>query len=325
MMPIALDDAHEKARWAQKHYDELCEEIDAFQQRDEHRITVEIDADAGEYVFHVFDLPETNPDWGLRIGDCLHNARTALDYLMVRLWALITRQDPRDVKDIQFPIYGPDPNNADPDAAIQAARGRFQSAVGELRKEMLFSGYLATIEQLQPFNTHNPSVWGFMTPQSHAPLLPAALDKLSRWDNIDKHRVINAAVLAGGIQFLNPPAPPEFKYAGGGATYATLEEGTEIGRWRFETPLPFAWEPTQKEMKGHFPIEVALDEPIPPKGILMVLPLCLWGVNTVLEIFDPVFSSGQSPLPVTVSVARERTDSPAALATAISSRSANDK
>jgi hypothetical protein len=68
-------------------------------------------------------------------------------------------------------------------------------------------------------------VWGFITPQNRAALLPAALDKLSRWHNIDKHRVIHAAVLAGALQLINPPAPPEFKFSGGGATYATLEDG----------------------------------------------------------------------------------------------------
>lgn len=310
MMTITLADAHEKARWARKHYDDLRAEIDAFQQRDEHRITVDVDVDAGEYVFHIHDLPTPNADWGLCIGDCLHNGRTALDYVMVRLWALITGRDPRDVKGIQFPIYGLDPNNPDPDAALEAARSAFKSTTGKLGQEFAFSGYLATIEQLQPFNALNPSVWGFITPQFRASLLPTALDKLSRWDNIDKHRVIHAAVLAGALQLVNPPAAREFKYAGGGATYATLEDGAEIGRWRFETPLPFEWEPTQEEMKRHFPIEVALDEPIPPKGVLTVLPLCLWGVSRVLEIFDPVFSSGQPPLPVTMSLGRDPDEEP---------------
>jgi hypothetical protein len=302
---ITLDEAHEKTRWARHHYDTLAEEVEPFNQRNDHRITVDIDPDAGEYVFHIFDLPEPDPDWGLRIGDCLHNARTALDYLMVRLWALVTRTPPSEItrKDIQFPIYGPDPANPDIDAAIADARKAFNGHVGEMRKELSFSGYLARIEELQPFNAWNPSVWGAPQIGKPASLLPMALDKLSRWDNMDKHRVIHAAVVSGALQLANPPAPDEFKYLGGSpSSYATLEEGAEIGRWRFETPLPFAWEPTEMDMKRYYAVEVALDEPIPPKGVLTLLPLCLWGADTVLQIFDPVFAAGQPPLPVTVSL-----------------------
>ena len=71
---------------------------------------------------------------------------------MVRLWALVIGQDPSDIdrRDIQFPIYGLDPANPDADAAFAAARGKYESAVGELRKEPNFSGYLARIHELQP-------------------------------------------------------------------------------------------------------------------------------------------------------------------------------
>jgi hypothetical protein len=168
-----LSDAYDKLRWARNHYETLRGQIQPFEQRDSHTITCEVDPDAGEYVFYVHSLEPPDPDWGLWIGDCLHNARTALDYLMVRLVALVRGIPPRDVEDIQFPIYD-DPQ-------------KFASRMGGLKKEPLFSGYLTRIEELQPFHQGNPSIWGLNgnLPLLHA--LPTALQRLSLLDNVDKH------------------------------------------------------------------------------------------------------------------------------------------
>ncbi len=154
-MPLSLDDAWDKLRWAKKHFEVLRGQIEPFEQRDAHRISVEVDVERGEYKFYVSGLEDPDPDWGLLIGDCLHNARTALDYVMVRLWAQTTGQDPRDVGNVQFPIYD------DP--------GEFASKVGRLRKNLPFSGYLARIEELQPFNAFNPSVWGVVRSPARLP------------------------------------------------------------------------------------------------------------------------------------------------------------
>lgn len=290
MAGVSLFEAHEKVRWAWKHYESLWSEIDPLQKRDDHRIVAEVNPDKGEYVFHVFDLPTPNPDWGLLIGDCLHNARAALDYLMVRLYALRTGIEPRGIGTIQFPVYD--------------SLDRFTNSpsVQNFRKRPALSVDLARIEELQPLNAHNPAVWVKGDPLSpggrHAPV-PEALLRLSRLDNIDKHRVIHAALLSGAVQLGRPPFPSEFRLIGEGRTFDSLENGAEIGRWRFETPLPFAWEPPEVDVKRYFPIEVSLDQPLPPKAVLKELPFCLWGVEQVLAIFEPVFTDGQPPLPVT--------------------------
>jgi hypothetical protein len=290
---ISLYEAREKARWAGHHYETLRPEIEAFRGRDDHRITVDIDRDAGQYVFRVFDLPSLDPDWGLRIGDCLHNARTALDYLMVRLYALGTGQDPREIESIQFPVY---------DTRDEFAGSR---SVQKFRKVPTLGGYLARVEELQPLNAENPSIWGFnQWGLANPSLLPMALGRLSTWDNMDKHRVIHAAWLGGAVKLgSNPLAPAGFKCVSESTTYGSLEDGAEIGHWTFETPLPSEWTPTEMQMKRHFPIDVAIDEPTQLiTSVLTVLPLCLWTVNTVLDIFEPVFSEGKPPLPVTVSL-----------------------
>src|ERR1700722_7258377 len=308
-----LDDAFEKLRWATHHFEILRPQIEAFEQRDAHRINVSIDTDAGEYAFSVHDLEEPHPDWGLIIGDCIHNARTALDYTFVRLWAIATGEDPATVqrKDIQFPIYGPDPHNPDGDTAFATARKQFASATGEMRKEAMFSGYLARVEELQPFNQWNRSIWGIPDTGLPRPAgLPSALDRLSRLDNIDKHRVPHAAWTAinvfGGPS-IDTLAPADFKGFGGSTSYAPLKNDAEIATCRFNTPLPQEWHPTEMDMKRCCPLQVAFGEPSPFQGVLEVLPLCLWGVESVLTIFEPVFRTPGSkpPLPVT-SIAEPR-------------------
>ena len=54
-----LDDAWAKLGWAEENYNVLRREIEAVEQRDFHRISVQVDQEAGEYVFYVHDLPET--------------------------------------------------------------------------------------------------------------------------------------------------------------------------------------------------------------------------------------------------------------------------
>jgi hypothetical protein len=286
----SLDDAFDKLRWAKEHFEVLRRQIEPFEQRDAHRVSVTINENTGEYIFHVHDLEAPNADWGLVIGDCLHNARTALDYLVVRLFALVTGQEPRNVEAIQFPIYD------DP--------GKFKSCtpVAEMRKHPPFSGYLARIEELQPFNRGNASIWGVGPhnwPVIHP--LPSALERLSNLDNTDKHRVVHAAWLGAASTGSQPVTlPPGFKIVGGNTYMGPLKEGAEVGRWQFATPLPSEWEPDEMDMKRCFPLEVAFDEPLPSKGVLEVLPFCLWGVEAVLALFSPVFEEpARPPLPVT--------------------------
>jgi hypothetical protein len=144
---IDLADAHEKVQWARHHYETLWPKIDALHKRDDHRITVEVNADTGEYIFRVHDLPTPDPDWGLRIGDCLHNARAALDYLMVRFYAIGTGEDLRNVKTIQFPV-------CDSSGAFAGSR-----TVRDFRACPATRGYLRRVEELQPFKATDAAIW----------------------------------------------------------------------------------------------------------------------------------------------------------------------
>jgi hypothetical protein len=144
-----LDDPWLKLGWAEQNYAVLRPEIEAFERRDSHRVSFDVDRDKGEYVFRVHDLPGLDATWGLRIGDCLHNARCALDYLMVSLVALGTGRRPEDIDNIQFPVW-PTPK-------------QFNSAIAEWKKPeyQMLAGWLARAEELQPYHAGNPSIWGW--------------------------------------------------------------------------------------------------------------------------------------------------------------------
>jgi hypothetical protein len=303
---VDLIDADEKLRWARHHLDVLRPHIESFEKRDSHRISVETDHDAGEYVFYVHDLETPDPDWGLIVGDCIHNARTALDYVVVRLWADVTRTTPRGgtlAFPIRSPRFQPEDSDADIKRAYAAARDTFKKFAAQVAKEPEFSGYLTTIEQLQPFNSPNQSIWGISNRGTvRHPMLPLALDLISRLDDIDKHRVPHATwvtVTARDALLIEGFAPDAFVLESRDRTTNPLKNGAEVARCRFQTPLPSKWQPDEVDMKRCFPLEVAFGEPAPLQRVLEVLPVCLWGVESVMAIFRPVFDEGAPPLPIT--------------------------
>jgi len=282
MANLSLADAWEKLRWSRHHFEILRPQIESFEQAHDYTITVQVQPNTGEYIFNVIGLKPLITDWSMILGDCLHNARTALDYVMVRLVARVERQEPKDVESVTFPIQ------TDPEI--------FRSVTKKFRNDTSFSGYLARIEDLQPFNYLNESVWG-----AHGCGVPIALRRLSSLDNQDKHRIIHATWHGVPLPRVGPTGLPSgFKFLGSQTAVGPLEDNAEVARWTFETPLPSQWEPDQVSMKGYFPLKVCFDEPIAFKAVLEVLPFCLWGVEAVLGIFDPVFTHNHPPLPVTM-------------------------
>jgi hypothetical protein len=294
-----LDDAFDKLRRAKEHFESLRVEVEAFEQRDTHTIRYELEPQAGKYTFRIYDVEEPpSHDWGLIVGDCVHNARTALDYLMVRLLSLVTDTDPLFIEHVTFPIYD-NPKSFPGRGAAEAC------------KDPRFSGYLARIEELQPFNRANPSVWG-SRPDTDGPVvmlyplpvmhsLPLALKRLAKLDTIDKHRIVNTIWTGVRSQIARALSPPKrFTIKDSHSLLGALENGAEVGSMTFATPLPGEWHPDEMDMKQRFPVQVSMnDEDRFARRVLEVVPFCLWGVESVLTIFQPVFDSSQPPLPVT--------------------------
>jgi hypothetical protein len=291
-MRRSLDDARNKLRRANDYFEVLRPQIEAFEGRNTHKIRVEIDAETGKYVFRIDYLEAPDPEWGLILGDCVHNARAALDHIVVHLYALATGGDPLAVEGVGFPIYG--------------KRERFQKWVKGKNLDTVagFSGYLARFEELQPFNKRNPSIWGF----GHGPgvqlLLPELLAFLSRLDNIDKHRGIHPVwncIMNNRRLSTVPPleTPDGFFHIERDRVENSLEDGAVVATYGYRTPLPCLWEPSEVEMQRQFPLHIALTDTPFRQGVLEIIPRCLVAVDSVLKIFGGVFDGPGTPLPVT--------------------------
>jgi hypothetical protein len=281
----SLDSSWAKLRRAERHYTQLREQIEIFEATHDYGIAVDVDAISGKYVFHVHGLKPQDPEWSLIVGDCVHNARCSLDHLVAQLVSIKTGIESRELPDVAFPIY--------------SESGAYKGALANQLKDVL-TGYQARITELQPFNSWDPSIWGADIGKTPSPLA-MALGQLSDLDNIDKHRSIHATWHR--IEFAAAPLPkfPDgFKFLGSNTSMSPLQDGAEIGAWTFEAPLPSTeWRPSEIDVKRAFSIRVCLTEPAVGYSVTHYLARHLWAVRAVLTIFQPVFTEGKPPLPVT--------------------------
>lgn len=133
-----LEECWHKIRRAHEHLNALAAEVSAFLDSEPYAILEQYDREHFKYLFRVKILkaiPEV--DWSLMIGDCVHNARSALDYLAWRL----AGSDLRDRKTC-FPIY--------------LSRADFDSASWRLQR--IHPDALLEIRKLQPYTRPNPHV-----------------------------------------------------------------------------------------------------------------------------------------------------------------------
>ena len=296
--PNGLGDAWEKLRWARRHYDALAPALREFEETMPYSISVQADSDAGKYEFYLHDLEPPDPDWGLILGDCIHNARSALDCLIAQLYGVASGTDPKDIDWLQFPI------------ASTSNQFRRAKGIRKARKETGFDGVLRRIEELQPYNSSDPSIWGAKgraedrgRDSDGRPILstlPGVLEKLSDLDNIGKHRVVHA--LWTEVEFMQglmpepPPWPPSYQQLPGEMMGGAMENGAWLGAWTFATPLPEPWVPTEEDLKRCLPLQVSLDVDFMVRGVLAVVPLFLVAVGEVLRLFEPVLAHGAPPL-----------------------------
>src|SRR5215467_14021897 len=99
--PPNLRGCRAKIERSQHHFDTLKQRIDDFSARNSFGAIVKGDPDGTRYVARVQN-PPTIPsvEWALLIGDCVHNLRSALDYLV---WEM-AGADPND-RMTMFPIF----------------------------------------------------------------------------------------------------------------------------------------------------------------------------------------------------------------------------
>jgi hypothetical protein len=142
----------------------------------------EFDKESRSVVSYIESLPEVRKEWGLVIGDAVHNFRCALDHLWWQLALRNLRREPtrKEARDIQFPIYG-------------------------VEADFWGSRYLKHVssDAAKEANAFQP----YSTPQAGLPPVPAAfavtfhpLAVLNSLSNTDKHQVVHVtyAVVSQG-------------------------------------------------------------------------------------------------------------------------------
>ncbi len=279
------------AKWerARTHLASLRDEIRAFLEDHPYEIVPEPDHETVEYVFRVYGIEPTPPHLGPVIGDVLHNLRCALDHLVYEL-ALVgvgqtfpARSDLTDdeARSCEFPIC--------------AAPEAFESRRGKIR--LLRVGEQTRIEELQPYNSFDLSIWGPTIAQ-----VPDALRRLHSLEVQDKHRALHPTWQSVTTQIdmfteLGEERRSLPGFTGGKSFGNPLEDGAEVGRWEFESELPDL--PPEMDVKTHFPVSVAFGEPWPGLDGVGVLEAMVDAVAFVLAVFYPSAVNHLPPLPVT--------------------------
>lgn len=178
-MTVALDlrGPRAKLRRAQEHVGTLRSKITLAGHPDPTVISLrrQFEPDCNAVVYRIDRVIQIGDDWGLIVGDAIHNMRSALDHLA---WALAVRHykgvppnDVKIIKDIQFPVFSD---------GKHWPTHRYLKHMGAADVDLL--------EQFQPFKLS--SVQRFVMRLERPGVIPHALEALVAMSNSDKHRVI---------------------------------------------------------------------------------------------------------------------------------------
>jgi len=118
-------------------------------------------------------------DWGLLVGECIHNLRSSLDNLAFAL-ARLQQDEPANAEIVHFPIFQ---DRAKFNEVSNNKKRRVRQSLDQMPAEAA-----SLIERLQPFQRDKAEVPG--TPNSDPLVL------LQRLNNYDKHRVPSVVLVA---------------------------------------------------------------------------------------------------------------------------------
>lgn len=166
--PVDWPPDHRFKLWrARDHLNHLDQRTKQIIQGQGWSVVRELDRDSGKDVWKVRANPMTFQEFGVRIGDVLHNLRSSLDHLAYAL-AVAYSGRPERPEDVEFPIHW-EPKSFD------RVRGR---EIGLVHPDAQ-----AIVERMQPYNRPDPRgdlLW--------------ILHELSNWD---KHRALHVTPYFG--------------------------------------------------------------------------------------------------------------------------------
>ena len=227
-------DHRAKLDWAHQHLIALDSEIKAFVNDGEaHAMTLKFDEVRQKYVAILHVTKPLPGDWSLKIGDILHNTRSALDSLTYALAVKNLRRAPtlKEVKRIQFVIVDA------PEDWDGACKSNLSCLSPLARK---------AIEAVQPYHRTDVKFRHFLS----------VMRDLS---NVDKHRhviVVGEAANTAGVTIEGPDIDPRSTIAG---WHGPLVDGAEIATWDFRhsdgSTVPKELHP-KMHVQGHVSVDI---------------------------------------------------------------------
>jgi hypothetical protein len=246
-----MESHREKLEWARKQTDLLNADIRAFVEGDAYGTVMQFDPQTKKLTIRFKVTATFPPDWSLRIGDILHNQRSALDALAYALaFKHSGKPTDKEARPIQFPICE-SPND-------------FKSGLWRLVR--LSPSAIDAIESIQPYKRRKPGAIHELT----------ALGDLN---NIDKHRHLVPCYTAGngrivlqleplrGIHSIKAGPPVTVRFNG------RLENDAVLG----VVDVPSGVDPVLDIAKhAKMAVDVSLDEPAAGNA----------GIASVLHLID---------------------------------------
>ena len=237
---------------ADEHLKCLEEKIRLFMETEPYPISVEFNANRTECRFYISvtkPLPES--EWGLLVGDCIHNARSALDHLTWEIAETFSSPDLLD-RNTQFPVF---PTRDDWTEFVR----RGQPAIKRLP---VYAQGL--IEQAQPYHAD--------CPVNHP------LWQCNHFDVVDKHKLI--PVVAATIQ--NPGVSTgSSRVLLGDLKNGPFIDGAQVGFLRFSAPVP-----PEVKMHTYFTVVVVLASVLGDVAVDRRLRRIIWHVRRLVQAFE---------------------------------------
>lgn len=231
-MAYSLEGFQAKLRRADEHLSTLVDGITAYLDTQPYLISFEVDAETGQNVAKAKANGEPPPvvEWGLLIGDCVHNMRSALDHLA---WELAGPEPPRKT---EFPIFH------EVDEFERTTKGG-----GLWKIEAIKDPHArALIKSVQPCYSDRP----------RRELHPLA--SLRDFANIDKHRMLHLSVVGlGGMAYWVGESGHDFIDS---VNFGPIYDGAEIGRFSAKSD-------EEVDMNPSFTVDVTMSDRGPARNM----------------------------------------------------------
>ncbi|MEY9842942.1 hypothetical protein [Streptacidiphilus sp. EB103A] len=280
MALTTMDGCRAKLRRAERHLQDYEDSLRVFSATHPVRVTVERNVAEKAFTFHVHDVEPCDPQWSLIIGDCVHNARSALDQLFYQLTVQSLGRDltEGEEKQPQFPVA--------------KDRASWRKIEKNYQKLGVAADYLKRLEEIQPFNGWDKQIWGQHEMPGPPGPIASYLDELTKLNNADKHRLLTPVWWGVGLGGL-PQGFAGLGGTGGSTTGDPLVEGGLLGQWHFDAAPPEI--PADFKPELYWTFHPSLRFPYFGTNVSRILDNCITAARMILDMFEPSVLRGQPP------------------------------